>query len=671
MRRLLLLLPAVLVLSGVSPVSAETGAQATLTLLQQSAWNGPGHPLDLRLRVGNTGDTVLAGLSITLTIETPTISRGEYANAMRSTGPRTAVVSFPFPEPGSIAPGAARNFRLRENLDALTLTALYPIRVDLLSSLQPVATLRTPMVFLTQQPKLPLAVTISWLLWEPLQVLPDGSLGPGPIETDIAAGGRLDRTVRAIAQGPAAVAVAVSPVLTEELRLMAGGYRVHDGSRTATFARGEAGAADAARLLEALRGIAARKSTEVVALPFGDPSLPALAHAGLGQQIGPLLQRGRRAVGEALGRAPVASVVRPPLSQLEPASAARVARAGARTLLLDGSIVPPPSGLKFSPPPVAPVIAGGRTLTAIVPDPDLAGDIQTWIGAPTRGSPDRSALAARLALGELATIYLETPGTPRRGAAVLFPERAVADPAFLVAFARLVRASPWLQPAAPSQLARAIPSDRPAVRLAPRSAPGFPAGYADRFGDARDALARFRSSVRGAQMVGDRLSTDLLLALGGTAVRDVPVGEEFLSHVTGTVRQAFQGLRPPPSGTMVTLPSLRGTVVFRVINNARYAMKTVVRLVPHGQLTLPTGDRTTVFLQPGESTLVSMTVQAQTTGRFPITVQILAPQGGLITQSQLIVRSTAYNRLAVVVTAGAVLFLLVWWGRRFLPRGTA
>jgi hypothetical protein len=194
MRRLLLLLPAVLVLSGISPVSAETGAQATLTLLQQSAWNGPGHPLDLRLRVGNTGDTVLAGLSITLTIETPTISRGEYANAMRSTGPRTAVVSFPFPEPGSIAPGASRNFRLRQNLDALTLTALYPIRVDLLSSLQPVATLRTPMVFLTQQPKLPLALTISWLLWEPLQELPDGSLGPGPIETDIAAGGRLDRT---------------------------------------------------------------------------------------------------------------------------------------------------------------------------------------------------------------------------------------------------------------------------------------------------------------------------------------------------------------------------------------------------------------------------------------------------------------------------------------------
>jgi hypothetical protein len=121
---------------------------------------------------------------------------------------------------------------------------------------------------------------------------------------------------------------------------------------------------------------------------------------------------------------------------------------------------------------------------------------------------------------------------------------------------------------------------------------------------------------------------------------------------------------------MVTLPSLRGTVPFTVTNDARYSMKTVIRLVPHGQLTLPNGDRTTIVLRPGESRLVRMTIQAQTTGRFPITVQILAPQGGLIAQSQIIVRSTQYNRVALLVTAGAVLFLLLWWGRRFLPRRT-
>ena len=66
-----------------------------------------------------------------------------------------------------------------------------------------------------------------------------------------------------------------------------------------------------------------------------------------------------------------------------------------------------------------------------------------------------------------------------------------------------------------------------------------------------------------------------------------------------------------------------------------------------------------------------MDVEAQATGRFPLTVQILAPEGGLIAQSQMIVRSTAYNRVALVVTLGAALFLLAWWGRRFLPRRTS
>jgi hypothetical protein len=671
MRRLLLLLPAMLVLLGVWPASADAAPAATLTLLQQSAWNGPGRPLDMRLRVTNGGDEPLTDLSITLTVETPTISRGEYSAAMRSTQPRTAVVSFPFPEPGTIAPGAGATFHLQQSLGALSTTALYPLRVDLLSSLQPVATLRSPMVFLTEAPKLPIALGTTWVLWEPLQLLPDGTLGPGPIEGDVGADGRLTRTVGAIANGPPAVAVAISPVLVEELSTMANGYRVHDGQRIRVVPAGQGAAADASRVLDALRQVASRKATEVVAMPYGDPSLPALAHAGLGEQIGPLTQRGRRVIADALGVTPSTTVARPPFSQIETAAAARVARGGTRLLLLDGGHVPPPSGLKFSPPPVASVSAGARTMAAVVPDPDLARDIQTWIGAPTRADPARSALAAHIAAGELATIYLETPGTPRRGTAVLFPERPAAGPEFLRDFARLVGASPWLRPMTPSALVRAVPGAGTATRLPPQTSPSFPAGYEARYDTGRDALTRFHSAVRGADALGNRLNDDLLLSIGGAAVRSVPVGEEFLAYVNDTVRRVFEDVRPPPSGQLVTLTSLHGTVRFTATNGSPFAMKLVVKLVPHGQLTLPDGDRTTIVLLPGESRLVQMTVQAQTTGRFPMTVQLLAPQGGLIAQSQMIVRSTAFNRVALLVTAGAVLFLLVWWGRRFVPRRAA
>ncbi len=668
MRRLLLTLPVVLALLTPWPASAETGAQASLTLLQQSPWNGPTTPLDLRLRVSNTGDVPLADLSFSITIETPTISRGEYADAMRATAPRTAVVSFPFPEPGAtIAPGAVRTFRFQQSLSALSTTALYPIRVDLLSSLQPVATLRTPMVFLAEQPKLPMAFTTTWVLWEPLQLQPDGTLGPGPIETDIAPGGRLDRTVEAIAAGPASVAVAVSPVLIEELRVMERGYRTTDGQRVRVIPKGQGPSADAGRMIDDIAQIAGRKGTQLTAMPFGDPSLPALMRAGLGLQIEGLMQRGQRDMSDVLGVDPSAHVLRPPLSQIDAASAARAARSGARILLVDGGRIPPPSGLKFSPPPDAPVVAGTRTISAVVPDPTLARDIQTWIGAPTRDAPELSPLAARYALGELATIYLETPGTPHRGAAVLFPERTPADPAFLRDFARLVQASPWLQPMDPAHLVHSITTDRAPVRLSPQGGPNFPAGYAGAFATSRDALARFKSTVRGADALAQRLEDDLMLSLSGAAVRNVPVGTAFLSYVDDTVHHVLKDVQPPPTGHMVTIPSLRGTVVFTVKNGTRYQTRILVKLVPHGQLMLPDGDQITVVLQPGESSLVQMAVQAQTTGRFPVTVQILAPQGGLIAQSQLIVRSTAYNRLALFVTVGAVVFLLLWWGRRFLP----
>src|SRR5262249_23717056 len=212
------------------------------------------------------------------TVEPPANSRRDYADAMRSAAPRAAVASFPFPEPGiTIAPGAARAFRFQQSLAALSTTALYPIRVDLLSSLQPVATLRTPMIFLTEEPKLPLAFTTTWVLWEPLQLQPDGSLGPGPIESDIAPGGRIDRTVTAIAAGPANVAVAVSPVLLEELRVMERGYRATDGQRVRVVPKGQGSSADAARMVTAISQLGGRKGTQMAAMPFGDPSLPALS----------------------------------------------------------------------------------------------------------------------------------------------------------------------------------------------------------------------------------------------------------------------------------------------------------------------------------------------------------------------------------------------------------
>ena len=49
-------------------------------------------------------------------------------------------------------------------------------------------------------------------------------------------------------------------------------------------------------------------------------------------------------------------------------------------------------------------------------------------------------------------------------------------------------------------------------------------------------------------------------------------------------------------------------------------------------------------------------------------VTISTPDGHTtLSQGRLVVRSTAYNRIALVLTIGAALFLLALWARRALP----
>jgi hypothetical protein len=95
-----------------------------------------------------------------------------------------------------------------------------------------------------------------------------------------------------------------------------------------------------------------------------------------------------------------------------------------------------------------------------------------------------------------------------------------------------------------------------------------------------------------------------------------------------------------------------------------------VRLVADPRLAFADGGSRLITIPPGGLT-VQFPVDAKTTGRIYLQV-VVQTRGGLrITGAQLVVRSTAYNRVALVVTIGAALFLAVWWGRRFLPRRTS
>jgi uncharacterized protein DUF6049 len=652
-------------LGTIRPAGAQDQPSVTMTLLSQTAWTGERRPLDLSFKATNTSQVALGTLSVDVVLLAPARSRSLYELSLR-TDATSVITGYPFPQSGTLEPGQTRTFSVEQrDLSILVQrgeSALYPLRVELRSQDVPVAVFRTPTVFLIERPEIPLNFAWTWVLSEPLQYDSNGIFRPGTIEAAIAPGGRLDSLVEAVSgirNRP--VDLVVSPTLLDQLRRMAGGYRVAfaDG-RIRSVAKGSGGAADAERLLTRLRDAASRPGVELVAYPMGDPSLPALLRGGLDGDLLKLLQEGRQVVSSILGRPVSADVARPPGSALDLLTLPKLVSMGSRTALVDPNFVTFP---KFMVPPTARLTSGTSTVTALLPDPEVQGLM--------RANPADPQLAAQLALGELAAIWFELPGTPGRGAAVMFPEKPPAPPPFYQAFVSLIRSSPWLHPLTASAFAEAIP---PEVRrqVPARSYPSFSPLYVTRLERAKISLAHFSKAIHGAEPLIDQLRHNLLLADSGTFLSDAAPGSEFIGSVDRTAHRVYDRIRIS-TNVPVTLTSRAGSMPLTLDNTSGYAITVVLQFISDRRLEFSGGPSRTIVLPPSERTLL-IGVKSLANGRIPIRVRLLTPgefSPEVITERGLVVRSTAYNRLALFLTIGAALFLLAWWGRRFLPRRRA
>jgi hypothetical protein len=668
MRRSLGALAVSLILTGAwfpsPPALAQEQSTVQIRLVSQSAWNGPRRPLQLSFQATNGGDASLADLSVVLSIEVPARSRSEYALSLRQD--TTLLSASLFPQGGVLLPGQTRTFSVRQTLDVLTLrgeSVLYPLKVQLLSRDIPVGALRTPMVFLVEQPKVPLDLQWTWIFSAPLQYRPDGVFLAGALESDVSPGGRLESMAGALAaMGPEPADVVMSSVLADQLERMKSGYRIAgeaDSVRTVPKGSGASGSAE--KLLATLSQIVARPATDLLAYPLGDPSLPAMVGSGIGADLPVLRDRGDALVGSALGVTPRRDVLRPPKSQLDVATTNRLRTLGIRTVLIDADyLLPPATPPKFTPAPVVQLVGARKAMAAIVPEALVMARAAAYPGDPT--------LAAHAALGELATIWLEFPGTPNRGASLLFGEAATLDPRFLPAFSSLVGRSPWLQPVTARGLVE-VTLDREQRPIPNRAYPRFSSDYLSHLRFARATVAQFGQTAEGARPLVDRLQTQLLLADAGGFVSDPSRGRLFIDSAYQVVQQTYKRVVVSPG--LVTLTSRQGNILVTLRNSTGYTIRVRILLIADRRISFVKGESRKITLPPLQRTL-TFAVRAETTGRFPVKVRIQTPgDPGIpqtITETEVLVRSTAYNRIALVLTIGAALFLLGWWGRRFLPR---
>jgi len=237
--------------------------------------------------------------------------------------------------------------------------------------------------------------------------------------------------------------------------------------------------------------------------------------------------------------------------------------------------------------------------------------------------------------------------------------------------------APWLELATPDAILAQFSDDVVEQDLAPvnvaREA-GPPSPASDYFAELREAQEAIDdyADMSPPLPLQAALARRLLIAESADWWRtqdEVEVGRSFAGSVRPAVQSEFRKI-DAPRRQAITLTSREGKIPLIIGSRLDYEVNVVVRL-DSDKLSFPDGSEKRHRLQPRQQTLEVPTV-AKASGTFPVQVRIETPDGTPIASSNLDVRSTAFNIVAVAITGGAGIFLVAWWmagvARRRLPR---
>jgi hypothetical protein len=167
--------------------------------------------------------------------------------------------------------------------------------------------------------------------------------------------------------------------------------------------------------------------------------------------------------------------------------------------------------------------------------------------------------------------------------------------------------------------------------------------------------------------VPDDLTRDIYYSQSAQYVTDWEAGTSWVNAVAATTQQAFDSVKPQV-GQGFTFTSGEGTIPILMGDPGALPLRVTIQL-QSSQFDFPDGNQQEVVLERPDQ-VVTFRVIAKAAGQNPILVAVIAPNGDEIGDPQaIVVRSTAVNHIALLVTlaAAGVLALLYsrrWWFRR-------
>ncbi|MDQ4096878.1 MAG: DUF6049 family protein [Actinomycetota bacterium] len=617
---------------------AQTQARARMSLSGQSPWVGRGGEFVLRLRIDRSG--LPSNATVALTVFRPVETRSEFEQTIDGRIVRSSLDTFTFTL-GGLTADQAGDVTVRVPLqdpnqpaDANRIEVgsddgVFPLRVELRdASGTSLERFTTHLVYLPgTHTGFKLGASFVLPLTAGAALPPDGRHELPDLDGLTTAVQALEafRAVPFVLK-PSPETVAAIDASTEE---------------------------KAGRALDSLRRIAADRP--VVAGSYVPVNVTSLVDSGLASELDAQLARGSSVLTESLHARPDTHTWIE-TGPLDPESIDEIVRRGIDRVVASDSVLEAEPALSVTLS--RPFVLGGREedVPAVVADGGLTSHFN--------GGPNPVLQANRL-LADFAVLWLDAPGSERRAVVAMPPPDWKATRAFLDTVAAGLAQHPVVEAVSLDTIFTGV---SPAITsrgsaLVRHPAPVPPGGLGDVADDIRDARRRLLSlaSVIEAPTAGSTLLEDRLLAAESSELRTNRARQSYLSAVDAGIADHLDAIEMP-QGRSITLTARRGQIPV-TFQNRTGAPARVIVTVQSDKLEFPDGTTRALELAR-RNTTERFSVVARTSGAFPLRITLQSPDGNLlIGNTRLTVRSTAASRVSVAVSAGALLFLVVWWGR--------
>jgi hypothetical protein len=410
-------------------------------------------------------------------------------------------------------------------------------------------------------------------------------------------------------------------------------------------------APEAARVLDALAADAGDRTS--IGLPYVPLDASAMTNAGMGDLVGPVVEVGRAVLADR-GGPELDTTTWEATGGIDPAGAATLAALGIRHVLVDAAT---PDGSESPAAERSLVDAGPFAVPEIAPLEAVVVDTATS-AALTARAVDRID-AGHIALAELVvrdagaatTVVVRTDDVPEGSVLeALLP--LVADAASPVP----------VGPVRPKAMGR--DGNAPAAATPPPPAPADGTLTAELTTIAPRVRALAAAVDTFAGMVGSESARadELRLQIATSLATGIDAGDRtaLLDAVDAEVQGGFEGV-VLAGQTDLNLTARSGTLPITIRNDNEFPVRVVLR-IRSDRLTFREGDR---FEQVVDDVArIDVPVDARATGSVPTFVEILTPDEELVLDSRrLDVRSTAVSGVGLLLSAGALVVLVIWWAR--------